>query len=128
MLQMVEEKLGNLEGKKVCVLGLAFKPGTDDVRNAPALEIIGLLAKKGALVKTYDPLAMPNAQKVLAGKIEYCSNAKEATTDCDCVLVLTEWDELKDESLYRDRVVFDGRRIIDPGKARTLCDYHGICW
>jgi len=128
MFGMVEEKLGTLKGKKVCVLGLAFKPDTDDIRNAPALEIIRLLIEKGASVKAYDPLAMPNAKKVLPEKVIYCNNAKEAVSDCDCILVLTEWDEFRDKSLYSEKVVFDGRRIIDPGEARTLCDYHGICW
>jgi len=128
MFQMVEEKLGNLKGKTICVLGLAFKPNTDDVRNAPALEVIRLLMEKGASVKAYDPLAMPNAKSVLSEKVKYCNNAKEAVSNCDCVLVITEWDEFKDESLYHGKVVFDGRRIIDPGEARTFCDYHGICW
>jgi UDPglucose 6-dehydrogenase len=128
MLRMVEEKLGNLKGKTICVLGLAFKPNTDDVRNAPALEVIKLLVKKGASVKTYDPLAMPSAKRVLSEKVKYCSNAKEAVSDCDCVLVMTEWDEFKDESLYRGKVVFDGRRVLDPGRARTICCYEGICW
>ena len=93
MLRMVEEKLGNLAGKAICVLGLAFKPNTDDVRNAPALAVIRLLIEKGATVKAYDPLAMPNAKRVLPDKVNYCRDAKEAITDCDCVLVLTEWDE-----------------------------------
>jgi UDPglucose 6-dehydrogenase len=128
MLQIIEEKLGNLEGKTICVLGLAFKPNTDDIRNAPALEIIRLLIEKGAAVKAYDPLAMPNAKKVLSDKIKYCRDAEEAVNDCDCVLVLTEWDEFKDRSLYQGKVVFDGRRIIDPREAKALCDYHGICW
>jgi UDPglucose 6-dehydrogenase len=128
MLQIVEEKLGNLKGKTICVLGLAFKPNTDDIRNAPAIEVIRLLIEKGASVKAYDPLAMPNAKRVLADKVKYCRDAKEAVSNCDCILVLTEWDEFKDESLYHGKVVFDGRRIIDPGQARTLCDYHGICW
>jgi len=128
MLRMVEEKLGNLKGKTVCVLGLAFKPDTDDVRNAPALEIIRLLMEKGASVKAYDPLAMPNAKRVLAEKVKYCRDAKEAVSNCDCILVLTEWDEFKNESLYDGKVVFDGRRVLDPGEARTFCDYHGICW
>lgn len=128
MLRMVEEKLGNLKGKTVCVLGLAFKPNTDDIRNAPALEVIGLLLEKGALVKAYDPLAMPNAKGVLSERVKYCRDAKGAVSDCDCVVVLTEWDEFKDEGLYRGKIVFDGRRVVDPGKARTFCDYHGICW
>jgi UDPglucose 6-dehydrogenase len=128
MLQMVEEKLGNLKGKTICVLGLAFKPDTDDVRNAPALEVIRLLIEKGASVKAYDPLAVPNAKKVLPEKVKYCRDAKEAVSDCDCVLVITEWDEFKDESLYRGKVVFDGRRVLEPRETRTFCDYHGICW
>jgi len=128
MLQMVEEKLGDLEGKKICVFGLAFKPNTDDIRNAPALELIKLLIQKGATVKAYDPLAMTKARSVLSNEVKYSSNAEEAVSDCDCILVLTEWDEFKNESLYRGKVVFDGRRIIDPGEARTFCDYHGICW
>ena len=128
MLQMVEEKLGNLKGKTVCVLGLAFKPNTDDIRNAPALEVIRLLMEKGASVKAYDPLAMPNAKSALSEQVEYCRNAKEAVAGCDCILVLTEWDEFKDESLYHGKMVFDGRRVLDPGEAETFCDYCGICW
>jgi UDPglucose 6-dehydrogenase len=128
MLRMVEGKLGNLKGKKICVLGLAFKPNTDDVRNAPALGVIRMLVEKGASVRAYDPLAMPNAKRMLPEQVTFCDNAKEAVSDCHCVLVLTEWDEFRHKCLYRGRVVFDGRRIIDPGEARTLCDYHGICW
>jgi len=128
MLQMVEEKLGNLEGKTICVLGLAFKPNTDDIRNAPALEIIRLLMEKGASVKAYDPLAMPSAKGVLSEKVKYCRDAKEAVSNCDCILVLTEWDEFKDESLYHEKIVFDGRRVLDPKKAGSFCDYQGICW
>ncbi len=128
MLQMVGEKLGNLEGKTICILGLAFKPNTDDIRNAPALDVIRLLMEKGASVKAYDPLAMPNAKSVLSEKVKYCRDAEEAVSNCDCILVLTEWDEFKNESLYHGKVVFDGRRVLDPGEARTFCDYHGICW
>lgn len=128
MLQMVEQKLGNLEGKTICVLGLAFKPNTDDIRNAPALDVIRLLMEKGASAKTYDPLAMPNAQRVLSQKVKYCRDAEEAVSNCDCILVLTEWDEFKKESLYYGKVVFDGRRVLDPGQARIFCDYQGICW
>jgi len=128
MVQMVEQKLGNLRSKKVCVLGLAFKPNTDDVRNASALKVAKLLVEKGAVVRAYDPLAMPNAKRVLSREIKYCSNAEEAVSDCDCILVLTEWSEFKDESLYYGKMVFDGRRVLDPGKARAFCDYQGICW
>ena len=128
MLEMVEQKLGDLKGKEVCVLGLAFKPNTDDIRSAPALKLIKLLLDKGALIKAYDPLAMPNARRVLPRGMKYCSNAKEAVSDCDCILILTEWSEFSDESLYHGKTVFDGRRILDPPKAKTFCDYQGICW
>ena len=128
MLRMIEEKLGNLKGKTICVLGLAFKPDTDDVRNAPALEVIRLLIEKGASVKAYDPLAMPNAKKVLPEKVTYCNNAKEAVNNCDCILVLTEWDEFRDERLYSGKVIFDGRRILEPKRIGMMCDYQGICW
>jgi UDPglucose 6-dehydrogenase len=117
-----------LKGKTICVLGLAFKPNTDDVRNAPALEIIKLLIDKGASVKAYDPLAIPNTKSVLSEEIEYCRDAKEAVSNCDCILVLTEWDEFKNESLYHGKMVFDGRRVLDPGRAREICGYEGICW
>ena len=128
MLEIVEQKVGNLKGKEVCVLGLAFKPNTDDVRSAPALRLIKLLLDKGAVVRAYDPLAMPNAKRALSKGVEYCSNAKEAVSHCDCILVLTEWSEFKDESLYYGKTVFDGRRVLDPIKAKTFCDWQGICW
>ena len=128
MLHMVEQKLGNLKGKKVCILGLAFKPNTDDIREAPALKVMKLLIEKGALVRAYDPLAMPNARRALSKGVKYCSKAKEAVSDCDCILVLTEWSEFKDESLYYGKTVFDGRRVLDPRKAREFCDCQGICW
>ncbi len=128
MLAMVCEKLVDLDGKTVCVLGLAFKPDVDDIRNAPALEAIRLLLEKGALVKAYDPLAMPNARSVLSPEVQYARTAEEAVADCDCVLVLTEWDEFRNERLYQGKVVFDGRRVMEPARARMFCDFQGISW
>lgn len=128
MVQMVEQKLGNLEDKSICVLGLAFKPNTDDIRNAPALTIIRLLIEKHAKVKAYDPQAMPNARLELSKEVTYCDSAAEAVSNCDCILILTEWNEFKNTNLYRDKMVFDGRRVLDPNSRGTLSDYHGICW
>ena len=128
MLQAVEQKIGNLRHKTICVFGLAFKPNTDDIRSAPALRVIELLLDKGALVRAYDPLAMPNAERVLAKGVEYCRSAEEAVSDCCCILVLTEWAEFKNESLYHGKIVFDGRRVLDPRRARAFCDYRGISW
>jgi UDPglucose 6-dehydrogenase len=128
IVEMAEARLTNLDGMSVGVLGLAFKPGVDDVRDAPAERIIRVLLDKGARVKAYDPHAMENARKVFPAGVEYCGSAATAIEDCDCVLILTEWNEFRDESLYQGKVVIDGRRALDPRKARLVCDYQGVCW
>ena len=128
MVEIAERKLGSLQNKKIAVLGVAFKPNTDDVREAPALKVIQALLPKGALVKAYDPVAMPNAKRELSNGVEYCDSAREAISDSDCVLVMTEWDEFKCEELYHAKVVIDGRRVLDQRRAAEICDYEGICW
>lgn len=128
MVEIAERKLGSLQNKKVAVLGVAFKPNTDDVREAPALEVMHALLEKGALVKAYDPIAMPNAKRELSNGMKYCDSASEAISDSDCILILTEWDEFKCEESYRGKLVIDGRRVLNPQKARAICDYQGICW
>ena len=128
MVDVAERKLGNLDGKRVAILGLAFKPKTDDVREAPALRVIGVLLEKGALVTAYDPEAMENARIVLPEGVGYCDSAAEAIADSDCVLIMTEWEEFRDENLYKNKTVIDGRRALDPRKACALCDYQGVCW
>jgi UDPglucose 6-dehydrogenase len=128
MVAMAEGVIGDLQGKTVAVLGLAFKPHTDDVRDAPALRVIASLLEKGASVRAYDPVAMDNARQVMSTSIIYCGSAAQAVENTDCVLIVTEWDEFKRESLYNGKVVIDGRRVIDPRRAKEICDYHGICW
>jgi len=128
IVEIAERKLGDLDGKKFAVLGLAFKPNTDDVRDAPALRVVRVLLEKGASVKAYDPEAMENAKAVLPPGVEFCNSAGEAIAESDCVLIMTEWDEFRDESLYKGRIVIDGRRALDPRKAKALCDYQGVCW
>ena len=129
MLALTQRVLGALHGKKIAVLGLAFKPGVEDTRDSPALEIIDELLMSKALVKVYDPKAMPNTKNVLGHLVEYGASVADTIADCDCVLIVTEWDEFKDESLYKDKVVIDGRRALDPQKARQCCShYEGICW
>jgi len=128
MVAIAEGIIGGLQGKTIAVLGLAFKPHTDDVRDTPSLRVIASLLEKGASVRAYDPMAMDNAREVLPQSITYCGNAAQAIEDTDCVMILTEWDEFKRESLYNGRVVIDGRRVLDPARARAICDYHGICW
>jgi UDPglucose 6-dehydrogenase len=128
MVAIAEGIIGGLQGKTIAVLGLAFKPHTDDVRDAPSLRVIASLLEKGASVRAYDPMAMDNARLVLSQSIMYCDSASQAVGGSDCVLILTEWDEFKKESLYNGKVVIDGRRVLDPQRARQICDYHGICW
>jgi len=125
---MAGQKIGSLHNKKITVLGLAFKPNTDDIRNAPAIRVIEMLLERGASVKTYDPKAISNARQVLPKDVKFCNSASKAITESDCVLILTEWDEFREVSLYMGRTVIDGRRVLDPEKARAVCDYEGICW
>ncbi len=111
----------SIHGASVGLLGLAFKPGTDDVRDSRAIEIARVLLQEGAKVKAYDPLAMANFKKLFP-QIDYVTI--EEVLDCDAVLIITEWDEFKDLD-YRGKVVIDGRRI---PKAREARIYEGVCW
>ena len=124
--------LGGLEGKTVGVLGLAFKPNTDDLRDAKSLEIIAQLLAERATVKAYDPIAMDNTRGVFP-QIEYCSNAYEAAEASDAVAVITEWNEFKFLDLARVKetmrqpIIFDGRNIYDPERMRRLgFDYYCV--
>ncbi|NYZ60507.1 UDP-glucose/GDP-mannose dehydrogenase family protein [Candidatus Micrarchaeota archaeon] len=124
-LRMVElaEKHMKLKGSTVAVLGLAFKPDTDDMREAPALRIIDVLLGTGARVVAYDPQAMQNAKKILGGRVEYAKDAKEAIRNADACFIMTEWDEFKNPSLYKGKLVVDGRKAVKLEK-----DYEGVCW
>jgi UDPglucose 6-dehydrogenase len=111
------------KGRTIGVLGLAFKPDTDDIRESRAAPVINMLLEEGAIVKAYDPVAMDNFRKQCP-EITYASSAQEIL-DSDAVLIVTEWNEF--ESLdYRGRIVIDGRRI---EKARQDARvYEGVCW
>ena len=131
-VHLIEEKLWNIKDKTIGVLGLAFKPNTDDIRNAAAVEIIHALQSEGASIKAYDPKAMESARAVLKG-VRLCGDVYEAAEDCDCLLLLTEWEEFKDINFLQVRdsmrqpVVFDGRNFLD-GKSLTNLgfEYFGI--
>ena len=119
VVEKVERALHNdLQGKTIAILGLAFKANTDDVRKTPAIEIIQLLAKKGAHIKAYDPAAIPNMKKIFPN-LEYYHSPYDACTDADAALILTEWDEIKKidvaqlASLMNQPIVIDTRNIID---------------
>lgn len=114
-----------LKGKTIGVLGLAFKPNTDDMRDAPAVTVIEALLEEGALVKTYDPVAMENAQMMLTGPA-FCSGPYEVAEGCDALVVITEWNEFKQLDLARLKemmkqpVIVDCRNIYDPATMHDL--------
>lgn len=131
-IHLIEEKLWNIKDKTIGVWGIAFKPNTDDIRNAAAIEIIQTLQAEGATIKAYDPKAMEGAKSVLKG-VRFCVDAYEAAEDCDCLLLLTEWSEFKDVNFLQVRdsmrqpVVFDGRNFLDSKALLALgFDYFGI--
>lgn len=110
---------GDLTGKTIGIWGLAFKPNTDDIREAPALTIIPRLLHRGAKIKAYDPEAMDNIRKVLGDSIEYCSDRYEVVEGADALAIITEWNEFRvpDFDLVKNKMnhaaVFDGRNIFD---------------
>ncbi|MDB5116987.1 MAG: tuaD [Mucilaginibacter sp.] len=113
---------GELKGKKFAMWGLAFKPETDDIREAPALYIIDELVKEGAIVTAFDPEAMPNIKNLLGDKINYAANQYEALADADALLILTEWSVFRTpdfdqlERSLKAKVIFDGRNLYDQQK------------
>lgn len=115
-----------LKGKKIALWGLAFKPDTDDIREAPALFIINELLKEGASITAYDPEAMENVKNKLGKKISYASDQYECLAGADCLLICTEWavfrtpDFEKVKSLLKSRAVFDGRNLYSPGKMKEM--------
>jgi UDPglucose 6-dehydrogenase len=118
MVVRLRSELGRLEGRTVGVLGLAFKPDTDDLREAPAVEIIHLLLSEGAVVKAYDPAAMAHAERLLKG-VQLCQDPYQVADDADALLIVTEWSEFKqlDFESIRSRMarplVIDGRNLYD---------------
>jgi UDPglucose 6-dehydrogenase len=125
LIERMREVLGDLGGRTIAVLGLSFKPNTDDIRESKAMELVRALVAEGVQVRAYDPAAMPNASQVLAG-ITYCQNAYEAAQGADALVVATEWNEFRMldlgrvRGLLRQPVVFDGRNIHVPDHMARL--------
>ena len=119
ILRKLRAQLGDLRGSRIAVLGVSFKPNTDDVRDAPAIEIIRLLQSEGAEVSAYDPVALEKAAAELNG-IEFASDPYEALRDADAVFVATEWNEFHEIDwdrggrAMRKRIMVDGRNLYDP--------------
>ena len=125
VVEKTEELLWNLRDKKIGVLGLAFKPNTDDMRFAPSITIINRLVKDGAAVKAYDPVSMERAKKVMPN-IEYCSDAYDVAKGVDAIILVTEWDEFakldlqKVKKSMRQPVFVDGRNVFDPERMKEM--------
>jgi len=120
----------DLAGKKIALWGLAFKPNTDDIREAPALDLIEELTRAGATVHAYDPEAMSNVKKVIGDKINYSERQYDTLVDADVLLIATEWSEFrtpdfsKISSLLKNKVIFDGRNLFDLAKMEELGFYY----
>src|SRR5688572_25460898 len=130
---MIEKTLNPLDGRVIGVLGLAFKPNTDDMREAKSVEVISRLTQMGATVRAYDPVATANAKRMLPASVVYCDSPYEAATGADGVALLTEWNEFKFLNLerlcsvMRRPLVFDGRNLWEPERMRRLgFEYHSI--
>ncbi len=115
---------GDLSGKKIAIWGLAFKPNTDDIREAPALYMIDGLLDAGATVSVYDPEAMENVKNILGDKVEYAEDNYQVCQDADALVIITEWTVFRSpnfdrlEKLLKNKVIFDGRNLFEPSKMR----------
>jgi len=121
LVNLLKKHLINIKGRNIGVLGLSFKPGTDDIRESRAINVIQALLQEGAEVRAYDPVAVEKFRKLFP-EVNY-TNTQEVM-QCDAVLILTEWPEFK-ELNYKGKLVIDGRRI---PKAKGAKIYEGICW
>jgi len=122
----LQKILKNKQGKNTAILGLSFKPNTDDIRFAPSIFIIENLLKHGFKIKVFDPEAMGNIKKIFGEKIEYAKNPYEAAKEADQLIILTEWNEFKQidlkklKKILKKPVIFDGRNIYDPLLLKNL--------
>jgi len=126
LVDKMEQHFKNLSGRTIALWGLAFKPRTDDMREAPAIAIIDRLLAQGATVKAYDPAAAPVAKRLFDGRIAICEKSYDALAGADALAVVTEWNEFREpdfvkmRALLKTPVVFDGRNIYSPEHMRAL--------
>jgi len=134
VIQKLQEKLYILKGRTIGFLGLAFKPDTDDLRDAPSLHIAERLLQMGARVKAFDPIAMQACREQRPDlKLRYCDSESELAEDCDALVVITEWDRFRSLDLaplaiaMKTPILVDGRNIFNPEAAMAAgFDYTGI--
>ena len=132
IVNKIKNIMGTLEGRQIGILGIAFKPNTDDIRDAVSVDVINALLEKGCRIKAFDPVAMPNAKKVVRG-VDFVKDSYAAAENVECLVVLTEWNEFREldmakiKLLMKKPAVVDGRNIYDPEKLRKLgFEYSGI--
>lgn len=124
-VKKIEDALWVIKGKTIGILGLAFKPNTDDMRFAPSIDIINQLQSEGAKIKAFDPQAIEKAKEIFKNII-YCKNPYQVAKGSDCLAILTEWDEIKKidlkkiKKLLKHPIIIDGRNIFDPEKMEKL--------
>lgn len=120
----------NLFGKKMAIWGLAFKPNTDDIREAPALEIIKSLISKGVTISVYDPEAMPNVKREIGDIVHYASNQYDALSAAECLIIATEWSEFRTPDFdiiskqLKEKIIFDGRNLFEIDNMKKLGFYY----
>jgi UDPglucose 6-dehydrogenase len=125
VLKKIKDTLLVVKGKTIGVLGLAFKPDTDDLRNSPSIDLINCLLEEGAKIKVYDPRAMDKAKKLLK-KVYFCKDAYQAASGADCLVIATEWNEFKELDLVKLKkklkraLIVDGRNIYEPAQLIKL--------
>lgn len=131
--KIMEHFKGNVRGLRFALWGLAFKPATDDMREAPSLVLIRQLLEAGAVVRAFDPVAMDECRRRVGDRIEYAANMYDALKDADALVVVTEWPEFKIpkftyiEKALRRKLIFDGRNIYNPEQMREFgYEYYGI--
>ncbi|WP_292470276.1 UDP-glucose/GDP-mannose dehydrogenase family protein [Methanolobus sp.] len=131
MIELLQEKVTKLKGKRIAVLGLAFKNDTDDIRESRSIPVIAELQRLGADIAAYDPMAEEHMKKLFP-EITYCKNSSEALLEADGCLIMTEWSEFreldKEFNVMANRIVIDGRHMIKPERLSVEIDYSGICW
>ena len=126
VIEKIRKAIWNIPGKTIGILGLSFKPNTDDIRCAPAIDIINRLIIQGAKIKVYDPKAMEKSKEVLKKRVTYCKDMYHVAKGSDCVVVLTDWNEFKEmdfkklKKLLKQPVVIDGRNIYNPSEMKKM--------
>lgn len=132
LIYKLRKALGNLNDKTIGILGISFKPNTDDIREAPALEIIHLLQNEGAKIQAYDPQSMENAAQVLS-KVKLCENPYQVAEEADALILITEWNEFKQldferiKTLLKQPIIMDGRNLWDENYLKNMgFQYFGV--